>query len=71
VPQATLSSDSTICLVPDVLVAQNAYSRALVERGEDGSMNSSEAFLLYKSMLSDYIALEGTRFPDFNEFIAT
>jgi len=34
-------------------------------------MNSSEAFLLYKSMLSDYIALEGTRFPDFNEFIAT
>jgi hypothetical protein len=53
------------------LVAQNAYSRALVERGEDGSMNSSEAFLLYKSMLSDYIALEGTRFPDFNEFIAT
>jgi hypothetical protein len=71
VPQATLSSDSTVCLVPDVLVAQNAYSRALVERGEDGSMNSSEAFLLYKSMLSDYIALEGTRFPDFNEFIAT
>jgi hypothetical protein len=71
VPQATLSSDGTICLVPDVLVAQNAYSRALVERGEDGSMNSSEAFLLYKSMLSDYIALEGTRFPDFNEFIAT
>jgi hypothetical protein len=71
VPQATLSSDSTVCLVPDVLVAQNAYSRALVERGEDGSMNSSEAFLLYKSMLSDYIALEGTRFPDYNEFLAT
>lgn len=71
VPQATLSSDNTVCLVPDVLVAQNAYARALIERGEDGSMNSSEAFLLYKSMLSDYIALEGTRFPDFNEFIAT
>jgi len=71
VPQATLSSDSTVCLVPDVLVAQNAYSRALVERGEDGSMNSSEAFLLYKSMLSDYIALEGTRFPDYDGFVAT
>lgn len=71
VPQATLSSDNTICLVPDVLVAQNAYSRALVERGEDGSMSSSEAFLLYKSMLSDYIALEGTRFPDYDGFIAT
>jgi hypothetical protein len=71
VPQAALSSDSTVCLVPDVLVAQNAYSRALVERGEDGSLNSSEAFLLYKSMLSDYIALEGTRFPDYDGFVAT
>ena len=33
VPQATLSSDSTVVLVPDVLVSQNAYARALVERG--------------------------------------
>ena len=71
VPQAALSSDSTVCLVPDTLVAQNAYARALIERGEDGSMNSSEAFLLYKSMLSDYIALEGTRFPDYDGFVAT
>ncbi|NBW37848.1 MAG: hypothetical protein EBR30_23085, partial [Cytophagia bacterium] len=29
VPQATLSSDSTIVKVPDTLVAQNAYARAL------------------------------------------
>ncbi len=36
VPQATLSADGTSVLVPDVLVAQNAYARALVERGEDG-----------------------------------
>ena len=36
VPQAPLTSDSTSVLVPDVLVAQNAYARALVERGEDG-----------------------------------
>ena len=70
VPQATLSSDSTVVLVPDVLVVQNAYSRALIERGEDGGMNSSEAYLLYKSMLSDYIALEGTRYPENQEFVA-
>ena len=70
VPQATLSSDSTIVLVPDVLVVQNAYSRALVERGEDGGLSSSEAYLLYKSMLSDYIALEGTRYPENQEFVA-
>ena len=70
VPQATLSSDQTVVLVPDVLVVQNAYSRALVERGEDGGLTSSEAFLLHKSMLSDYIALEGTRYPENQEFIA-
>ena len=71
VPQAVLTSDSTSVLVPDVLVAQNAYARALVERGEDGGLNSSEAYALYKSMLSDYIALEATRFPEMQEFYAS
>lgn len=70
VPQATLALDSTVVAVPDVLVAQNAYARALVERGEDGGTSSSEAYLLYKSMLSDYIALEGTRYPENQEFVA-
>ena len=70
VPQATLSSDSTVVKVPDTLVAQNAYARALVERGEDGGLSSSEAYLLYKAMLSDYIALEGTRYPENQEFVA-
>jgi len=70
VPQATLTSDSTSVLVPDVLVAQNAYARALVERGEDGGLASSEAYQLYRSMLSDYIALEGTRYPENQEFVA-
>lgn len=71
VPQAPLTEDSTSVLVPDVLVAQNAYARALVERGEDGGLSSSEAYLLYRSMLSDYIALEATRFPEMQEFIPT
>jgi len=70
VPQATLASDATVVLVPDVLVVQNAYARALVERGEDGGLSSSEAYQLYKSMLSDYIALEGTRYPENQEFVA-
>jgi hypothetical protein len=70
VPQATLSSDSTSVLVPDVLVAQNAFARALVERGEDGGLASSEAYQLYRSMLSDYIALESTRYPENQEFVA-
>jgi hypothetical protein len=71
IPQATLSSDSTVVLVADTLVAQNAYARALVERGEDGGLSSSEAYLLYKAMLADYIALEGTRYPENQEFVPT
>jgi hypothetical protein len=70
VPQAPLSSDNTNVLVPDVLVVQNAYARALVERGEDGGLNSSEAYQLYRSMLADYIALESTRYPENQEFVA-
>jgi len=70
VPQATLALDATVVSVADTLVAQNAYARALVERGEDGGLSSSEAYQLYKSMLSDYIALEGTRYPENQEFVA-
>ena len=70
VPQATLSADGTSVLVPDSLVVQNAYARALVERGEDGGLNSSEAYQLYRGMLSDQIALEGTRYPENQEFVA-
>ena len=70
IPQATLSSDSTVVKVPDVLVSQNAYARALVERGEDGGLSSSEAYNLYRAMLSDYIALEGTRYPENQEFVS-
>jgi hypothetical protein len=70
VSQAPLTSDNTSVLVPDVLVAQNAFARALVERGEDGGLSSSEAYQLYRSMLSDYIALESTRYPENQEFVA-
>jgi len=70
VPQATLASDGTSVLVPDTLVVQNAYARALVERGEDGGLSSSEAYQLYRGMLADQIALEGTRYPENKEFVA-
>lgn len=70
VPQAPLASDGTVVLVSDVLVVQNAYARALVERGEDQGLSSSEAYNLYRQMLADSIALEGTRFPEQQEFIA-
>ena len=70
VAQPTLALDATVVKVPDVLVVQNAYARALVERGEDGGLSSSEAYNLYRAMLSDYIALEGTRYPENQEFVS-
>jgi len=70
IPQASLTSDGTSVLVPDVLVEQNAYARALVERGEDGGLTSSEAYNLYRAMLADYISLEATRFPESQEFVS-
>jgi hypothetical protein len=69
VPQANLSSDGTSVKVLDYLVAQSAYARALIERGEDGGTNSSEAYALFRGMLSDAIALESTRYPEDN-FVA-
>ena len=70
IPQAVLSSDTTVIGVPAELIVQSAYARALVERGEDGGLSSSEAYQLYKSMLSDYIATEATRYPEFGTFEA-
>ena len=70
VPQATLSSDSTSVKVLDYLVAQSAYARALIERGEDGGTSSSEAYALFRGMLSDAIATESTRYPEESNFEA-
>jgi len=69
IPQATLSADGTSVKVLDYLVAQSAYARALIERGEDGGTNSNEAYALFRGMLSDAIALESTRYPEDN-FVA-
>jgi len=66
IPQANLSSDGTTVKVLDYLVTQSAYARALIERGEDGGTNSSEAYALFKGMLSDAIAMESTRYPEDN-----
>ena len=69
IPQAALSADGTSVKVLDYLVTQSAYARALIERGEDGGTNSTEAYALFRGMLSDAIALESTRYPEDN-FVA-
>jgi len=69
IPQANLSADGTSVKVLDYLVAQSAYARCLIERGEDGGTASSEAYALFRGMLSDAIAMESTRYPEDN-FVA-
>lgn len=64
VPQEDLSADSDTMLVPKDPVVLGAMARALVERGEDGGLNSSEAYALYRSSLADSIAIESTRFVE-------
>lgn len=71
VPQVDLSADAdVITLYPTAIVA-GAYARALVERGEDGGLASSEAYSLYRGILSDMIAIESTRFIENEVWSAT
>ena len=63
-PQASLSTDSSIMLVPSEPVIHLATAKALVERGEDGGTQSSEMYALYKQVLADYIAIESSRYPE-------
>lgn len=70
VPQVDLSADGDILTVHSESVVMGAYARALVERGEDGGLNSSEAFMLFKSILSDQIALEASNFTENDVWVA-
>lgn len=60
-PQAELSTDNTIMLVPNEPVIFYAYARALAERGEDGGITAGEAYQLYLQSLADHVAIEQTR----------
>jgi hypothetical protein len=71
VPQDDLAADVTVLSVPYEPVIAGAYARAVAERGEDGGLASSEAYQLYKGILSDFIALEQTRLSDWDTFEAT
>lgn len=52
-------------------IVMGAYARAIVERGEDASLPSSEAYGLYKGILSDMIALESNMFVENSCWAAT
>lgn len=64
VPQAKLTDNSDVLKIPADPVILGAYAKAIVERGEDSGMQSSEAWQLYRSALSDCIAIESGQFPN-------
>ena len=70
-PQDKLKGDGDTMKVPAEPVIQLAYARALVERGEDGGLTSSEAFALFKNILTDYISIEVSRYPEEEVWSAT
>lgn len=69
IPQANLTSDSTVVQVPDHLVAQLAYAKAIAERGEDAGISSIEAYSIYRSSLADAIAIESNHYFEEVEWI--
>ena len=64
IPENDFTSDSDTTKMPKEPIVLGAYARALVERGEDGGLSSSEAQAIYKQVLSDYIATEAARSPE-------
>jgi hypothetical protein len=64
VPTVPLVNASDTLLIPSEPVVFLAYSKALLERGEDSGITSTEAYQLYLQSLSDHIAAEANRYPD-------
>jgi len=71
IPQAEFVNDSDILYSPKEPIVLGAFARALVERGEDGGLNSSEAYGLYKASLADAIAIESSRYSEEDAWEAT
>ena len=67
IPENDFTSDSDVTYLAKEPIVLGALARALVERGEDGGQNSSEAYAMYKNCLADLIALELARSPE-NDF---
>ena len=64
IPQDDLEVNTDTLQVPYEPIVQGALARAISERGEDGGRLSNDQYLLYRSALSDEIAIEAGRFSD-------
>lgn len=66
-----LSSNADKIKVPYEPVVLGAVAKAMQERGETGGLNSSEMQFMFKSSLSDHIAIECNNFPEETLWSAT
>ena len=64
-----MTSDSDTTKLPKEPIVLGALARALVDRGEDGGLSSSECFALDKKSLGDLIAIELSRSPENDAWI--
>ena len=71
VPEGDMVNDGDTTKLPKEPIVLNALARSLVERGEDGGLSSSEAYLLAKKSLGDLIALELARSPENDAWMPT
>lgn len=69
VPETDMTADSDTTKLAKEPIVLGAFARALVERGEDGGLSSSEAYALAKKALADVIAIELARSPENDAWI--
>lgn len=58
VPAPELVATTDICQLPSNIIILGAWAKAISERGEDGGQNTIEQQLMYKSAMSDGIAMD-------------
>jgi hypothetical protein len=64
VPETDFINDGDTTKLPKEPIVLIAKALALIERGEDGGLNSSEAYNIGKKALADAIAIELARSPE-------
>jgi hypothetical protein len=68
-PQADLSANADVLLIPFNPVVQLAYAMALRERGESGGQSAQEQMVYADRVLSDHIAIDANYFPTETAFV--
>ena len=62
--EVDLSADADVCNVPNQPVLMLAYAKAIEERGEDGGVAASSAYMTATRSLNDAISLDAIKHPE-------